>query len=374
MLPGVEPRKKRRPGAKTLLLGGGVAAAVVALFFKRDAVKGLLPGGDTETAPARHAGRLHAAARVQLRRRRSGCEHRDRRARPARVRGAGDRRGRRGSRRRGRGRQHRRHRLRLRRSRTARSPTRPSARWPRPARASPRARSRPRTSCARPPSPTEGMSPEEHQIDDAIDAGRQPAPRPVEPVKPADDSRVEHLVRAVRSTRRPGVRLGFAVKVLGEGGLPSHDARRWQSGPHLRHSLEHLTAILELPRPPRDPDVPDDVGPGARTRRTPTCRSSTRQVEECADELARGRRARARARHPALVAIPGQYIVLNSENEHGRRGRRCATSRSRPRCWTRWAAARRRSSSCTSAAGRATRSGASRPASSGSRTRRGHGW
>ena len=33
------------------------------------------------------------------------------------------------------------------------SPTRPSARWPRPARASPRARSRPRPSCARPPSP-----------------------------------------------------------------------------------------------------------------------------------------------------------------------------------------------------------------------------
>jgi len=41
------------------------------------------------------------------------------------------------------------------------------------------------------------------------------------------------------------VRLGFAVKVLGEGGLPSHDARRWQSGPHLRHSLEALRAILE---------------------------------------------------------------------------------------------------------------------------------
>src|SRR5690349_2499302 len=52
MIPGVEPRKKRRPGAKTLLLGGGVAAAVVALFFKREAVKGLLPGGESETAPA----------------------------------------------------------------------------------------------------------------------------------------------------------------------------------------------------------------------------------------------------------------------------------------------------------------------------------
>lgn len=40
-------------------------------------------------------------------------------------------------------------------------------------------------------------------------------------------------------------RLGFAVKVLGEGGLPSHDTRRWQSGPHLRTSLEYLRAILD---------------------------------------------------------------------------------------------------------------------------------
>ena len=41
-----------------------------------------------------------------------------------------------------------------------------------------------------------------------------------------------------------GVRLGFAVKVLGDGGLPSHDTRRWQSGPHLRTSLERLRAVL----------------------------------------------------------------------------------------------------------------------------------
>ena len=38
------------------------------------------------------------------------------------------------------------------------------------------------------------------------------------------------------------MRLGFAVKVLGGGGLPSHDTRRWQSGPHLRVSLERLRA------------------------------------------------------------------------------------------------------------------------------------
>src|SRR5688572_3757254 len=40
-------------------------------------------------------------------------------------------------------------------------------------------------------------------------------------------------------------RLGFAVKVLGDGGLPSHDTRRWQSGPHLRASLERLRATLD---------------------------------------------------------------------------------------------------------------------------------
>jgi len=39
-------------------------------------------------------------------------------------------------------------------------------------------------------------------------------------------------------------RLGFAVKVLGDGGLPSHDARRWQSGPRLSISLDRLEAIL----------------------------------------------------------------------------------------------------------------------------------
>src|SRR4051812_28221584 len=40
------------------------------------------------------------------------------------------------------------------------------------------------------------------------------------------------------------MRLGFAVKVLGDGGLPSHDTRRWQSGPSLEVSLERLEAVL----------------------------------------------------------------------------------------------------------------------------------
>lgn len=49
MVPGVEPRKQRRPGTKTLLLGGGIAAAAAALFFKRSSSKSLPPG--TESVP-----------------------------------------------------------------------------------------------------------------------------------------------------------------------------------------------------------------------------------------------------------------------------------------------------------------------------------
>ena len=40
------------------------------------------------------------------------------------------------------------------------------------------------------------------------------------------------------------MRLGFAVKVLGAGGLASHDTRRHQSEPSLAVSLDHLEAIL----------------------------------------------------------------------------------------------------------------------------------
>jgi UV DNA damage endonuclease len=107
------------------------------------------------------------------------------------------------------------------------------------------------------------------------------------------------------------VRLGFAVKVLGDGGLPSHDARRWQSGPHLRHSLAALDAILDhcerhgigmyrftssLAPYATHPDLPQFHG----------------QVEACAAELA-ATGARAAAAGIRLSTHPGQYVVLNSE-------------------------------------------------------------
>jgi hypothetical protein len=50
-LPGVEPRKQRSR-AKTLLIGGGIAAVLgAALFKKREAVRALLPGGDSSAPP-----------------------------------------------------------------------------------------------------------------------------------------------------------------------------------------------------------------------------------------------------------------------------------------------------------------------------------
>jgi hypothetical protein len=43
----------------------------------------------------------------------------------------------------------------------------------------------------------------------------------------------------------PARKLGFAVNVLSEPDLPSHDTRRWQSGPHLCVSLERLRRIFD---------------------------------------------------------------------------------------------------------------------------------
>jgi UV DNA damage endonuclease len=114
------------------------------------------------------------------------------------------------------------------------------------------------------------------------------------------------------------VRLGFAVKTLGEGGLPSHDARRWQSGPHLRHSLDALEAVLRyldrhdirmyrftasLAPYATHPDLPQFHG----------------QVEECTERLAEVG-ALARALDIRLSSHPGQYIVLNSEDPAVRDG------------------------------------------------------
>jgi UV DNA damage endonuclease len=107
-------------------------------------------------------------------------------------------------------------------------------------------------------------------------------------------------------------RLGFAVKILGDGGLRTADTRRWQSGPHLRRSLELLdTAFDYLDRVDvrvfrlssgtvpygTHPDLPDF--------------DFRRQIESCAGELAE-LGAKAREYGLRLSTHPGQYTVLNA--------------------------------------------------------------
>ena len=106
-------------------------------------------------------------------------------------------------------------------------------------------------------------------------------------------------------------RLGFAVKVLSDGGLPSHDTRRWQSGPHLEVSLERLRAILDRLEALdiRMYRMATALAPYASH---PDLPQFHRQLEECAEQLAEVGRL-AEARGIRLSTHPGQYTVLNSE-------------------------------------------------------------
>ena len=106
-------------------------------------------------------------------------------------------------------------------------------------------------------------------------------------------------------------RLGFAVKVLGNGGLPSHDARRWQSGPHLSVSLDRLEKILERldAIDVRMYRMASSLAPYATHPELPQFH---RQLEGCGERLAEVG-GRARAVGVRLSFHPGQYVVLNSE-------------------------------------------------------------
>ncbi len=109
------------------------------------------------------------------------------------------------------------------------------------------------------------------------------------------------------------MRLGFAVKVMGQPGLKSNDTRRWQQGPHLRVSLGFLCEIfsylrkhgIHMYRMSSDlapyhthPDMPQFHG----------------MVKESASDLAHVGKL-ARAQDLRLSFHPSQFIVLNSGNE-----------------------------------------------------------
>jgi UV DNA damage endonuclease len=113
------------------------------------------------------------------------------------------------------------------------------------------------------------------------------------------------------------MRLGFAVKVLGDGGLPSHDTRRWQSQPSLEVSLERLAAILERldAIDVRFYRMATGLAPYASHPDHPAFRDAPRR---CAPQLA-AVGARARELGIRLTSHPGQYTVLNSVDERVQR-------------------------------------------------------
>jgi UV DNA damage endonuclease len=109
------------------------------------------------------------------------------------------------------------------------------------------------------------------------------------------------------------MKLGFAVKVLGEPGLKSHDTRRWQNNPHLSVSLAYLRDIFGYLRRQAITmyRMASDLAPYLTHPDLPQFHN---QIEECAAELeAVGEMARSDGLR--LSFHPSQYVVLNAADE-----------------------------------------------------------
>jgi UV DNA damage endonuclease len=107
--------------------------------------------------------------------------------------------------------------------------------------------------------------------------------------------------------------LGFAVKILGEPGLKSHDTRRWQNNPHLSVSLAYLRDIFGYLRRQRIKmyRMASDLAPYLTH---PDMSQFHGQIEECTAELAAiGELARTDGLR--LSFHPSQYVVLNAADE-----------------------------------------------------------
>jgi len=108
----------------------------------------------------------------------------------------------------------------------------------------------------------------------------------------------------------PPLRFGFAVKVLGRPDLKSNDSRRWQSGPHLRVSLEYVRAIFDYLAEQRITmyRMSSDLAPYATHPDLPQFGG---QIRECNTQL-RELGALANERGLRLSFHPSQFVVLNS--------------------------------------------------------------
>lgn len=106
------------------------------------------------------------------------------------------------------------------------------------------------------------------------------------------------------------LRLGFAVKVLGQESLKSNDARRWQSNPHFSVSIEYLHAIFDYLAKNQIMmyRISSDIAPYVTHPDMPQFHN---QIKECAPAL-RDLGAKARAQNLRLSMHPSQFVVLNS--------------------------------------------------------------
>jgi UV DNA damage endonuclease len=109
------------------------------------------------------------------------------------------------------------------------------------------------------------------------------------------------------------MRLGFAVKMLGQPDLKSHDTRRWQNEPHLSVSLAYVRDIFGyLDRADiRMYRLSSDLAPYLTHPGLPQFHH---QIDECAVELALvGQMAQEAGLR--LSFHPSQYVVLNAAEE-----------------------------------------------------------
>lgn len=106
------------------------------------------------------------------------------------------------------------------------------------------------------------------------------------------------------------LRLGFAVKVMGDPELKSHDTRRWQKEPHLRQSLAYIREIFGYLEKHRIHmyRLTSDLAPYATHPDMPQFHG---QVRECASEL-RDIGRQAKALGIRLSFHPSQFVVMNS--------------------------------------------------------------
>jgi len=109
------------------------------------------------------------------------------------------------------------------------------------------------------------------------------------------------------------MRLGFAVKVLGQPGLKSNDTRRWQSSPHMSVSLAYLRDILVYLQQARVRmyRMSSDLAPYLTH---PDMPQFHRQVEECTLELAAIGQL-ARQNDIRLSVHPAAHVVLDACDE-----------------------------------------------------------